>query len=112
MTSSPVVHKAGGLPLTTEPRSRRIIGFCGLLMHTVSYATTHPITPPFWAHKSGVSCGFLKCRRKPTSKKCFGCGVQILCRHRIGLECSKCNIEAHAAREPGYAKAVDPYTTW
>ena len=48
---STVVHEGGGLPLATEPGSRRIIGFCGLSTHTVSYATTHAITPPFWAHK-------------------------------------------------------------
>ena len=44
---STVVHEGGGLPLAAEPGSRRLIGFCGLLTHTVSYATTHSITPPF-----------------------------------------------------------------
>ena len=65
---STVVHKGGGLPLATEPGSRCIIGFCGLSTHTVSYTTTHAITPPFWAHKAAVSCGALGCRRKPTSE--------------------------------------------
>ena len=42
-----VVHEGGGLPLAAEPRSRRIIGFGGLSTHTMSYVTTHAITPPF-----------------------------------------------------------------
>ena len=66
---STVVHEGGGLPVAAEPGSRRIIGFCGLS------TTTHAITPPFWAHKAAVSCGVRGCRRKPTSEKCFGCGV-------------------------------------
>ena len=37
---STVVHEGGSLPLAAEPGSRRIIGFCGLFTHTVSYATT------------------------------------------------------------------------
>ena len=90
--------------------SRRIIGFCGLSTHTVSYATTHAITPPFWAHQAAVSCGVHGCRRKPTSEKCFGCGVQVLCRNHTGMECSKCDTEAvaAAASDPGSAEAADP----
>ena len=53
---SMAVHEGGGLPLAAEPGSRRIIGFCGLSAHTVSYATTHAITFPFRAHKAAVSC--------------------------------------------------------
>ena len=92
---STVVHEGGGLPLAAEPGSRRIIGFCGLSTHTVSYATTHAITPPFWAHKAAVSCGVHGCRRRPTSEKCFGCGVQLqrpvtfrsfLRKQRLGLD--------------------------
>ena len=49
---STVVHEGGGLPLAAAPGSRRIIGLCGLSTHTVSYATTHAITLPFWAHKA------------------------------------------------------------
>ena len=107
---STVVHEGGGLPLAAEPGSRRIIGFCGLSTHTVSYATTHAITPPFWAHKAAVSCGVHGCRQKPTSEKCFGCGVQVLCRNHTGIECSKCDIEAvaAAASDPGSAEAADP----
>ena len=102
---STVVHEGGGLPLAAEPGSRRIIGFCGLSTHTVSYATTHAITPPFWAHKPAVSCGVHGCRRKPTSEKCFGCGVQVLCRNHTGIECSKCDTEAASAAtsDPGSA---------
>ena len=44
---STVVHEGGGLPLAAEPGSPHIIQFCGLSTHTVSYATTHPIGPPF-----------------------------------------------------------------
>ena len=105
-----VVHEGGGLPLAAEPGSRRIIGLCGLSTHTVSYATTHAITPPFWAHKAAVSCGVLGCRWKPTSEKCFGCGVQVLCRNHTGIECTKCDTEAAAARtsDLGTAEAADP----
>ena len=107
---STVVHEGGGLPLAAEPGSRRIIGFCGLSTHTVSYATTHAITPPFWAHKAAVSCGVHGCRRKPTSEKCFGCAVQLLCRSHTGMECSKCDTEAvaAAASDAGSAEAADP----
>ena len=58
--------------MAAEPGSRCIIACCGLSTHTVSYATTHAITPLFWAHKAAVSCGVLRCRRKPTSEKCLG----------------------------------------
>ena len=105
-----VLHEGGGLRLAAEPGSRRIIGFCGLSTHTVSYATTHAITPPFWVHKPAVSCGVHGCCRKPTSEKCFGCGVQVLCRNHMGIECSKCDTEAvaAAASDPGSAEAADP----
>ena len=110
MIWSTVVHEGGGLPLAAEPGSRRIIGFCGLWTHTVSYATTHAITSPFWAHKAAVNCGVHGCRRKPTSEKCFGCGVQLLCRSHRGMECSKCDTEAvaAAASDAGSAEAADP----
>ena len=72
VTFSAVVHEGGGLPLIVEPGPPRVIGFCGPRMHMVSYATTHPITPPLWAHKRGVSCGVLGCRWKATCEKCFG----------------------------------------
>ena len=72
MICSTVVHDGGGLPLAAEPWFRRIIGFCGLPTHTVSYATTHAITPPFWAHKAAVSCGVPGCCRKWTSEKSLG----------------------------------------
>ena len=111
MICSTVVHEGGGLPLAAEPGSRRIIGFYGQSTHTMSYATTHAITPPFWAHKAAVSCGVHGCRRKPTSAKCFGCGVQALCRnHNTGIECSKCDFEAVAAAtsDPGSAEAAHP----
>ena len=104
---STVVHEGGGLPLAAEPRSRRIIGFRVLSTHTVSYATTHAITHPFWAHKAAVIFGVHICRRKPTSEKCFGCGVQVLCRNHTGIECKKCHTEAEAAATsaPGSAEA-------
>ena len=109
---STVVHEGGGPPLAAEPRSRRIIGFCGLSTQTVSYATTHAITPPFWAHKAAVRCGVLGCRPRPTSEKCFGRGVQVLCRNDTGIECSKRDTEAAAAAattsDPGSAEAADP----
>ena len=106
---STLVHEGGGVPLAAEPGSRRIFGFCGLSTHTMSCATTHAITPPFWAHKVAVSCGVLGCRRKPASEKCFGCGVQVLCRNHTGIECSKCDTEAAAATSDlGSAKAADP----
>ena len=76
---STVIHEGGRLLLTAKLGSRHIIGFCGLLAHTLSCATTHPITPPFWAHKSGASCGVIRCRWKPMGEKCFGCAVQVLC---------------------------------
>ena len=93
-----------------EPGSCRIIGFCGLWSDTVSYVTTHAITPPFWAHKAAVSCGGLGCRRKPTSEKFIGFGVQVLCWNHMGIECSKCDTEAAAAAtsDPGSAEAADP----
>ena len=97
---SMLIHEGGGLPLNAEPGSRRIIGFCGLSTHTVSYATTHHITPPFWAFKTKVICGVAGCRQKPNAEKCFGCGVQALCREHSGLECCKCSDE-DAARDPG-----------
>ena len=97
MICSTVVHEGGGLPLAAEPGSRRIIGFCGLSAHTLS------------THKAAVSCGVHGCRRKPTSEKCFGCGVQVLCRNHTGMECSKSDTEAVAgASDPGSAKAADP----
>ena len=108
---STVVHEGGGLPMAAEPESGRIIGVCGLSTHTVSYATTHAITPPFWAHKAAVSCGVLGCRRKSASEKCFGCGVQVLCRNRMGIECNKCDTGAAAAAatsDPESAEAADP----
>ena len=88
-----LIHEGGGVPLNAEPGSHRIIGICGLSTQTVSYTTTHHITPPFWAFKTKVTCGVAGCRRKPTAEKCFGCGVQALCREQSGLECSKCNDE-------------------
>ena len=97
---STLIHGRGGLPLSAEPGSRRIIVFCGLCTHTVSYATTHHITPPFWAFKTKVTCGVVGCRRKPIAEKCFGCGVQVLCPEHSGLECSKCSDE-DAVRDPG-----------
>ena len=110
MICSTVVHEGGGLPLAAEPGSRRIIGSGGLSTHTVSYPTTHAITPPFWAHKAAVTCGVHGCRRKPTSEKCFGCGVQVLCRNHTGMECSECDPEAvaAAASDPRSAEAADP----
>ena len=110
MICSTVVHEGGGLPLVAELGSCRIIGFCGLSTHTVSYATTHAIMPPFWAHKAAVSCGVHGCRRKPTSEKCFGCGVQVLCRNHTRMECNKCDTEAvaAAASDLGSAEASDP----
>ena len=100
MTRSTVVHEGGGPPSAAELGSRRIIGFCGLATHNVSYATTHAITPTFWAHEAGVSCGIHGCRRKPTSEKCFGCWVQVLCRNHTGIECSKCDTEPVARQHP------------
>ena len=84
-----------------------LLGFSGLSTHTVSYATTHAITPAFWAHKAAVSCGVLGCRRKPTSEKCFGCGV--VCRNHMGIECSKCDTETAAAAtsDPRTAEAAN-----
>ena len=100
---STMVHEGGGLPLATEPGSRRMIGFCGLSTHTVSYATTHAITPPFWAHKAAVSCGVV------ASERCCGCGVQVLCRNHTGIECSKRDSEAaEATSDLGSAEAADP----
>ena len=108
---STVVHEGGGLPLAAEPGSRRIIGFCGLWTHTVSYATSYAISPPLWVHKAVVSCGVLGCRPKPASEKCFGCGVQVLCNNHTGMKCSKCDTEAAAAAAtcgPRSAEAADP----
>ena len=56
---SMVIHEGGGLPLIVQPGSHCIMGCCGLWAHKMSYATTHPITPPLWAHISIVSCGVL-----------------------------------------------------
>ena len=80
-----------------------IIGFSWLLTHTVSYATTHPITPPFWAHKSRMRCGVLGCCQKPTCKKCFGCGAHVL-----AVITLKCNVELDTTRELRNAEAVNP----
>ena len=83
-----VIHEGADLPLSAEPGSRRIIGFCGLSTRTVCYATHHT-TPPFWAFKTKVSCGVVGCRRKPTSEKCFRCGVHVLCGEHSAVERSK-----------------------
>ena len=96
------------MPMTAELESYHIIGFCGLSARTVSYDLEHPVTPPLWTHKSRVSCGVLGCRRKATCDKCFGCGVEVLCRHYTTLECSKCNAEDDTARQLGNTRAVNP----
>ena len=87
-----------------------LLGFFGLSTHTVSYATNYAVTPPFWAHKAAASCGVLGCRQKPTSEKCFGCAVQVLCRNHTGIGCSKCDTEAAtmATSDPRSAEAGDP----
>ena len=105
-----VVHEGGSLPLAAEPGSRCIIGFCGLSTHTVSYATTHAITPLFWAHKAALSCGVHGWCRKPTGENFFRCGVKILCRNHTGIKCSKCDTEAAAAAtsDPRSDEAADP----
>ena len=110
MIGPTAVHEGHGLPLAAEPGCTRIIGFCGLSTRTVSYATTHAITPPFSAHKAAESCGVLGCRRKPTSEKRFGCAVQVLCRNHTRIECSKCDNEVATAAtfDQGSAEAADP----
>ena len=105
---STVVHEGGGLPLAAEPGSRRIIGLCGLSTHTVSYHL--PSRPRFGRTRPLVSCGVHACCEKPTSEKCFGCAVQVLCRNHTGIECSHCDTEAAqaATSDVGSAEAADP----
>ena len=74
--------------------------------HTLSYSSTHHITPPLWAFKTKVTRAIVGCRRKPTSEKCFGCGVQVLCREHSGLGCSRCRDE-DATRDLGNVEAGD-----
>ena len=50
-----LIDEGGGLPWNAESGLHRIIGFCGLSTHTVSYTTTHHITPPFRAFKTKVT---------------------------------------------------------
>ena len=103
---STLIHDGGALPLNAEPGSSGIIGFCGLSTRTVSYATTHHITPPLWAFKTKVTCGVVGCRQKPIAERYFGGGVQTLCREHSGLQCSKCSDE-DAARDSSEVAASD-----